>query len=76
MWRNVVWDFLEENLENILEIDKNGSALKGQGVKSREDEQKIPAIYKTFRLVGESYIHYPSPKTYENMKERSWFRLW
>ena len=65
-----------QNSENITRADQDGSTSQHQSEQSRVEGHKIPSVYKTFRLVGESYIHYPSPENRESVEERSWFRLW
>jgi hypothetical protein len=69
-------DLPGQNLENITRADQDGSTSQRQSEQSRVEGHKIPSVYKTFRLVGESYIHYPSTENRESVEERSWFRLW
>lgn len=67
---------LDQNSENASNLHKDDSTPQSQKEQPTDNDQKVPSIYKTCRLVGESYIHYPSSQRPEDIEESSWFRLW
>jgi hypothetical protein len=70
-------DFPAQDSKSTFKVKKDCNRSKNKYEQSEKHDQEVPSVYKTARLVGESYMHFPSVEDrIKNIKEPSWFRLW
>jgi len=69
--------FLAQDSEGNFKVKQDGSRSQGEHGQSGKHNRDIPSVYKTARLIGESYVHFSSVEDRISIvEEPGWFGLW